>query len=192
MFWVIAPKQMKIGRCGSRHWNRRKTFFPMPQTSSSYHFLFRSYNLKQSQLPDKNEVFIGQLCQFWVIAPKRMKIGRCGLRNWNHRKTFFPMPQTSSFYLFLFRSYKLKHSQLPDKNEVFIGQLCLFWVITPKRMKIGRCGLWHENKRKILFPMPQTPSSYLFSFRSYNLKQAQLLNKNEVFIEQLSLMGHSS
>ena len=59
MFWVIAPKQMKIGRCGSRHWNRRKTFFPMPQTSSSYHFLFRSYNLKQSQLPDKNEVFIG-------------------------------------------------------------------------------------------------------------------------------------
>ena len=35
--------------------------------------------------------------------------------------------------------------------------------------------------------MPQTPSSYLFLFRSYNLKQAQLPNKNEVFIGQLSI-----
>ena len=104
MFWVIAPKQMKIGRCGSRHWNRRKTFFPMPQTSSSYHFLFRSYNLKQSQLPDKNEVFIGQLCQFWVIAPKRIKIGRSGLRHWqrggvNLNSSLFPIVKNRSISL---------------------------------------------------------------------------------------------
>ena len=94
-------------------------------------------------LKEPNEVYIGQLCLFQVIAHKRINIGRCSLRHCNQRKTFFPMPQTPAFYLFSFRNYNLnrrsyltKMSFLLDSGVCFGSQL-----LNGKRWGGAVCGI---------------------------------------------------
>ena len=95
LFQVIASKRKRIGCCGLRHWKEILMAIPMPQTAPPYLHPFRSYDPKETQLSNKNLIFVSQLRLFQVIASKRKKIGCCGLQHWKEILTVIPMPQTT-------------------------------------------------------------------------------------------------